>query len=100
MCWLKRWLAVEILCLVPLWRFLHQAERSACRCHSFEGVSDWQIGLSANNFALDDGLDVHRRGANSLRTKDACNISLQVDRSEGLTPGSAINKVHVIGLRG
>jgi hypothetical protein len=49
---------------------------------------------------VSDGLDVRGRSATSLCTEAACNISLQVDGSEGVTPGSTINEVHVISLRG
>jgi hypothetical protein len=49
---------------------------------------------------VSDGLDVRSQGRSSLCTEAACDISLQVGRSEGVTPGSTINKVHVISLRG
>lgn len=49
---------------------------------------------------VSDGLDVRSQGASSLCTEAACNISLQVGRSEGVTPGSTINEVHVISLCG
>jgi hypothetical protein len=49
---------------------------------------------------VSDGLDVRSQGRNSLCTEAACNISLQVGRSEGVTPGSTIYEVHVISLRG
>ena len=50
--------------------------------------------------AVSDGSDVRSQSTSSLRTEAACNISLQVDGSEGVTPGSTINEVHVISLRG
>ena len=49
---------------------------------------------------VSDGLDVRSQGKSSLCTEAACNISLQVGCSEGVTPGSTINEVHVIGSRG
>ena len=48
--------------------------------------------------AVSDGLDVHSQS--TMCTEAVCNIVLQVDRSEGVTPGSTINEVHVISLRG
>jgi hypothetical protein len=49
---------------------------------------------------VSDRLDVRSQSTSSLCTGAACNISLQVDCSEGVTPGSTINEVHVISLRG
>jgi hypothetical protein len=58
-----------------------------------------RLNLSTLN-GVSNGLDVRNRSTNSLCTEAACDISLQVDRSEGVTPGSTINEVHVISLRG
>lgn len=49
---------------------------------------------------VSDGLDVRGQSTSSLCTEAACNISLQVGRSEGVPPGSTINEVHVISSRG
>ena len=49
---------------------------------------------------VSDGLDVSSQSTSSLCTEAACNISLQVGCGEGITPGSTVNEVHVIGSRG
>ena len=69
-----------------------------CACHGADNEID-RLTLSTLN-GVSDGLDMRSRSTSSLCTEAACNISLQLDRSKGVTPGSTINEVHVIGLRG
>jgi hypothetical protein len=65
-----------------------------CACHGADNEID-RLTLSTL-----DGLDVRSQSTSSLCTEAACNISLQVGRGEGVTPGSTINEVQVISLRG
>jgi hypothetical protein len=81
---------------------LHASSRNVCPwkcvCHGADNEID-RLTLSTLN-GVSDGLDVRSQSTSSLCTEAACNISLQVGRSEGVTPGSTINEVHVISLRG
>lgn len=66
-------------------------------CHGADNEID-RLTLGTLN-GVSDGLDVRSRSASSLCTEAACNTSLQLDRSEGVTAGRTINEVHVISLR-
>ena len=68
-----------------------------CACHGADNEID-RLTLSTLN-GVSDGLDVRSRSASSLCTEAPCNTSLQLDCSEGVTPGRTINEVHVISLR-